>query len=162
MTCFQMGWAGLRKVARPKPISSHKQYHHHIIRKIQVIRLREETVQFFSEEEEEFINLLIEIGMKRTVAIVLVFFAGTPEATSREIERGTDLRQPEISIALKYLMGHDWIVEANDSATGKGRPMKRYTRVKPLPVIIKEIGAGLKTECDTQLDRVKKLRDYLP
>lgn len=52
------------------------------------------TIQLFTEKEEEFVNLLIEIGTKRTIAKVLVFLANVPKATSREIERGTDLRQP--------------------------------------------------------------------
>jgi predicted transcriptional regulator len=60
--------------------------------------MRTENVMYFTEKEEEFANLLIEIGTKRNVAKVLVFLANTPEATSRAIERGTDLRQPEVSI----------------------------------------------------------------
>jgi predicted transcriptional regulator len=66
------------------------------------------NVMYFTEKEEEFANLLIEIGTKRNVAKVLVFLANIPEATSREIERGTDLRQPEVSIAMGYLMEQGW------------------------------------------------------
>ena len=51
--------------------------------------MRTENVMYFTEKEEEFANLLIEIGTKRNVAKVLVFLANTPEATSRAIERGT-------------------------------------------------------------------------
>ena len=64
-----------------------------------------EKVICFTEKEEEFTNLLIEIGTKRKVAKVLVFLANTPEATSKDIEQGTDLKQPEISIAMQYLIG---------------------------------------------------------
>ena len=71
--------------------------------------MRQETVEYFTDKEEEFANLLIEIGTKKNVAKVLVFLANTPEATSRAIERGTDMRQPEVSIAMKYLMNQDWI-----------------------------------------------------
>jgi predicted transcriptional regulator len=46
--------------------------------------MRTESVMYFTEKEEEFANLLIEIGTKRNVAKVLVFLANTPEATSRE------------------------------------------------------------------------------
>mgnify|MGYP001045596925 FL=1 len=61
------------------------------------------TIQLFTEKEEEFVNLLIEIGTRRNVAKMLVYLANIKEATSRDIERGTDLRQPEVSIAIKYL-----------------------------------------------------------
>ena len=50
--------------------------------------MKQESVQYFTEKEEEFANLLIEIGTKKNVATVLVFLASTPEATSRAIERG--------------------------------------------------------------------------
>ena len=48
---------------------------------------------YFTEKEEEYTNILIEIGTKKNVAKVLVFLANVPEATSREIERGTDIRR---------------------------------------------------------------------
>ena len=72
--------------------------------------MREEVVQYFSEKEEEFANLLIDIGMKRNVAKVLVFLIYAKEATSRSIERGIDLRQPEVSLAIKYMAGQGWVM----------------------------------------------------
>ncbi|MFA5269147.1 MAG: hypothetical protein WC379_14360 [Methanoregula sp.] len=71
--------------------------------------MRQETLIYFTDKEEEFANLLIKIGTKKNIAKVMVFLAKTPEATSRAIERGTDMRQPEISMAMKYLMDQEWI-----------------------------------------------------
>ena len=85
--------------------------------------MRTENVMYFTEKEEEFANLLIEIGTKRNVAKVLVFLANTSEATSRAIERGTDLRQPEVSIAMRYLIEQDWISSRESKAESKGRPV---------------------------------------
>lgn len=47
--------------------------------------MRTQSVTYFTEREEEFVNLLLEIGMRGTVAKVLVFLANTDEATSRDI-----------------------------------------------------------------------------
>ena len=55
---------------------------------------------------------------------MLVFLANTPEATSRAIEHGTELRQPEVSIAMRYLTDQDWITSRESKAEGKGRPVK--------------------------------------
>ena len=77
--------------------------------RILVLRMRQETLIYFTDKEEEFANLLIKIGTKKNIAKVMVFLAKTPEATSRAIERGTDMRQPEISMAMKYLMDQEWI-----------------------------------------------------
>jgi predicted transcriptional regulator len=71
--------------------------------------MRQESVQYFTETEKEFANLLIKIGTKKNIAKVLVFLANTPEATPREIERGIDIRQPEVSIAIKYMAEQGWI-----------------------------------------------------
>ena len=83
-----------------------------------------ESVLTFTEREEELASLLTDVGMKRNVAKVLVYLAGTDKATSREIERGTDLRQPEVSIAMRTLGEKGWIVNIESKAECKGRPVK--------------------------------------
>ena len=123
--------------------------------------MRQENVQYFTEKEEEFANLLIEIGTKKNVAKVLVFLAGTPETTSRAIERGTDMRQPEVSVAMKHLMDQGWIRNRERSCENKGRPMKVYELTKPITVIIDCIEKKKKNEANNQLALVRKLRDYL-
>jgi predicted transcriptional regulator len=104
---------------------------------------------------------LIEIGTKKNVAKVLVFLARTPEATSRAIERGTDMRQPEISMAMKYLMDQGWIRSRESPTENKGRPMKVYELAKPITVIMDCIEKEKKNKANNQLALVRKLRDYL-
>jgi predicted transcriptional regulator len=123
--------------------------------------MRQEKVQFYTEKEEEFSNLLIEIGTKRNVAKVLVFLAHTPEASSRAIERGTDLRQPEVSIAMRYLAEQNWISSRDSKAESKGRPIKIYELSKPIDEIMDSIEKEKKKEAQNQLAMVQKLRDYL-
>jgi predicted transcriptional regulator len=116
---------------------------------------------YFTDKEEAFANLLIEIGTKRNVAKVLVFLANTPEATSRAIERGTDLRQPEVSIAMRYLMEQNWISSRESKSDSKGRPVKIYELAKPINDIMDNIEKEKKKEAVTQLALVQKLRDYI-
>ena len=122
--------------------------------------MRTQSVTYFTEREEEFVNLLIEIGMRRTVAKVLVFLANIEEATSRDIERGTDLRQPEVSIAMNYMYERDWLKSRESKAMSKGRPVKIYTLSKPITKIMDNIEAEKKEEAKHRLDLVKKLRDF--
>jgi predicted transcriptional regulator len=119
------------------------------------------NVFFFTEKEEEFANLLIEIGMKKNIAKVLVFLASTPEATSRAIERGIDLRQPEVSIAMKYLMDQGWIRSRVNPSERKGRPMKIYELAKLTTVIMDNIEKEKKKKANDQFALFRKLRDYL-
>ena len=123
--------------------------------------MKQQTVQFFTEREEEFSNLLIEIGTKKNVAKVLVFLANTPEASSRDIERGTDLRQPEVSLAMRYLIEQDWISTRDSKAESKGRPVKIYELSEPITEIMNIIEKEKKTQAKQQLAMVQKLRDYI-
>jgi len=119
------------------------------------------TIQLFTEKEEEFVNLLIEIGMRRTVAKVLVFLANVDEATSRDIERGTDLRQPEVSIAMNYMFERDWLKSRESKAMSKGRPVKIYSLSKPVDKIIDSIEREKNQEVKNQLALIKKMGSYI-
>ena len=123
--------------------------------------MRQENVMYFTDKEEEFVNLLIEIGIARNIAKVLVFLANTPEASSRAIERGVDMRQPEVSIAMKSLIDRGWIRSRESSAESKGRPMKIYELAKPINEIIEGIENEKKTEAKNQLALIKKLQAHL-
>jgi predicted transcriptional regulator len=123
--------------------------------------MRTQSVTYFTDHEEEFVNLLIEIGLRRTVAKVLVFLANIDEATSRDIERGTDLRQPEVSIAMNYMYERDWLKSRESKAMSKGRPVKIYTLSKPIAKIMDNIEQEKKEEARHRLELVKKLREYI-
>jgi len=122
--------------------------------------MRTENVMYFTEKEEEFASLLIDIGIKKNVAKVLVFLANIPEATSRAIERGTDLRQPEVSLAMHYLMDLGWISSRESKAENKGRPVKIYELVKPVADIMNSIEKKKMKEATNQLAMIQKLRDF--
>jgi len=123
--------------------------------------MRQENIQYFTDREEEFANLLIDVGMNKNIAKVLVYLANTPEATSRAIERGTDMRQPEISLAMKYLMEREWISSRETPSEKRGRPIKIYQLAKPIPEIMDSIEREKEKEVHNQLDLVTKLRDRI-
>jgi predicted transcriptional regulator len=88
--------------------------------------VKQENVVYFSEKEEELVNLLFEMGIKRSVAKVLVFLARTPRVTSRVIEQGTDLRQSEVAMVMQSLRKEGWIRNRGNKAKSKGKPAKIY------------------------------------
>lgn len=123
--------------------------------------MREEVVQYFSEKEEEFASLLIDIGMKKNVAKVLVFLIYSKEATSRAIERGIDLRQPEVSLAIKYMAGQGWVTSDEIPSAKKGRPNKKYSLALPVKDIMTAIEKNTRDEANQQLALVKKMKNYI-
>jgi len=94
------------------------------------------------ENDEELADILMSLGMSRSVARTLSYLQDVNEATSIELERATGLRQPEVSIAMKELDQFDWIDEREEKKTGKGRPYKIYS----LKVGFKDIIAHLENE----------------
>jgi predicted transcriptional regulator len=101
--------------------------------------VKQENVVYFSEKEEELVNLLFEMGIKRSVAKVLVFLAKTPRVTSRVIERGTDLRQSEVAMVMLNLNKEGWIKNRENRAKSKGRPAKIYELAIPIAEILNGI-----------------------
>ena len=64
-----------------------------------------------TEEQEELVNRLIKAGLQKNIAKTLVYVAGKEETKSREIESATDLRQPEVSIAMQELRERGWVTK---------------------------------------------------
>jgi len=123
--------------------------------------MRMEKVMIFTDEDEEFSDLLTEIGLKRNVAKVLVYLASSPEATSRDIERGTDLRQPEVSIAMRTLKESGWIQSRESKAESKGRPVKIYSLSKQINEIMDTIEENKRKEVENQLRLIREVREHL-
>jgi predicted transcriptional regulator len=123
--------------------------------------MRTENVMYFTEKEEEFTDLLIKIGTRRNVAKVLVFLTKTPEATSRAIEWGTNLNQPEVCMAMRYLVGLNWIKSRESRNETRGRPMMIHGLAKPINEIMDRIENEKQSEANAQLVRVQKLRKYI-
>ena len=111
-----------------------------------------------SVEREEFASILMKIGLKRNVAKVLTYLAGVEEATSREIETGSDLRQPEVSIAMREIRKLDWISERDEKNPGKGRPYRIYKLNKSLPEIIEYLEGEKTRESSQIMKQIEKLK----
>jgi predicted transcriptional regulator len=109
-------------------------------------------------EREEFASILMKIGLKRNVAKVLTYLAGVEEATSREIEMGSDLRQPEVSIAMREIRKLEWVSERDEKNPGKGRPYRIYKLNKSLPEIIGYLEGEKTKESDQIMKQIEKLK----
>jgi len=109
-------------------------------------------------ERDEFASILMKIGLKRNVAKVLTYLAGVPEATSREIEIGSDLRQPEVSIAMREIRRLDWIAERDERNPGKGRPYRIYKLNRSLPDIVLYLESENAKEAERVMKQIEKLK----
>ena len=123
--------------------------------------MKESFVMRFDEKDIEVVDTLRSLGVPRKVSNMLAYLANVEEATSREIERGSDLRQPEVSIAMTAMMEQKWVKSRENKAENKGRPVKIYKLALPISEIMDNIEREKRAEADNQLKMIKQLRDYI-
>jgi len=70
------------------------------------------------------------------------------------------LRQPEVSMAMKYLKNRGWVSITESPSENKGRPKKVYRLAKPMTGILDIIESEKRAETRIRFDRIRKLRDY--
>jgi predicted transcriptional regulator len=122
--------------------------------------MREGLAEALGDKYHEFADLLHSFGVQRNVAKVITYLAAAGESTSRDIERGSGLRQPEVSIAMRTLRLNNWIREWEIKSTeGKGRPSKVYALSTPIDEIIKSIEEERRKKSVEELESIQKLRD---
>ena len=122
------------------------------------IAMKESFVMRFDERDIEVVETLKSLGVPRKVSNMIAFLASGTEATSREIERGSDLRQPEVSIALRTLRKNNWIEEKMCRSDGTGRPMKVYRLKTPIEEILQHYEQQKMNEANQALQSIQRLK----
>ena len=97
--------------------------------------------------------------MPRNVAKLITYLSNVDEATSREIEMGTRMRQPEVSIGIRALRQNDWVEEHEIKSKEKGRPIKFHKLSVPIGEIIKHYEEVKNKEAAKTMQAIQKLRD---
>ena len=123
--------------------------------------MRESTVKILDDKDMEFVETLRSLGVPRNVATLITFLANVEEASSREIEMGSDLRQPEVSIAMRTLRDNQWIEEKEIKREGKGRPMKVYSLRASIDGIIKHFEEEKLHESAQAMESIQRLKQLI-
>jgi predicted transcriptional regulator len=126
-----------------------------------VTSMKESTVKILDDKDMEFVETLRSLGVPRSVATLITFLANVDEASSREIEMGSDLRQPEVSIAMRTLRDNHWIDEREIKREGKGRPMKVYSLRADIDEIIKYFEEQKLHESAQAMESIQRLKQLI-
>jgi predicted transcriptional regulator len=121
----------------------------------------ERLIKKFTKKEEELVSILIQLGYRRTVANVLVYIANTGDVNSRDIERGTELRQPEVSLAIKDMTEWGWVKEQKQQNDGPGRKVRFFRLAKPFVEIVMDIESTRIRESQHLLTLIRAVRDHV-
>jgi predicted transcriptional regulator len=123
------------------------------------ITIIESAVRVLDEKEQELVEALEAVGVRRNVATIIVYLKDMDEATSRDIEKGSGLRQPEVSIAMRVLREKGWIAEREMKKEGKGRPMKIYRLATPIDNIIEYFEEIKRSESARSIETIQRLKE---
>jgi predicted transcriptional regulator len=135
-------------------------YDQHIYKESGII-IKQTSVKELDEKDLEFVDALRSLNVPRNVATMITYLANTDEVTSREIEMGTDLRQPEVSIAMRTLRQNNWVEEHDVKLDGKGRPMKIYKLGVPIEKIIKHYEEEKNSEAAQNMKSIQRLKEMI-
>jgi predicted transcriptional regulator len=120
--------------------------------------MRSSEVKVFDDNDLEFIEILRNLNLSRNVASTLAYLSNVDEATSKDLELGSQLRQPEVSIAMRELRNFGWLGEREVKKEGKGRPMKVYKLAVPMTEIVEYLEKQTKEDTYRILENIGKLK----
>jgi len=123
------------------------------------VTIEEATVKVLDERDRDTIEALRTVGVKRNVAIIIVYLKDLDETTARDIEKGSGLRQPEVSIAMRTLREKGWIAEREQKGSGKGRPTRLYKLTMPIEDIIGHYEEKKLNESSRAMQSIQRLKE---
>lgn len=114
-----------------------------------------------SPQDNKIVEVFTELGMPKNLAKTLMYISQVDECRSSEIERGANLRQPEVSVAMQKLTDSGWISKTNRKKEGKGRPIYIYKLQTPLEDIVKQFEHEKIQEIQDIKQDLSELKDLL-
>lgn len=115
----------------------------------------------FKPQDKKIINIFVDLGMPKNLAKTLMYISQVDECQSVEIERGADLRQPEVSMAMQQLQNKGWIQKRHKKKKGKGRPVHIYKLTSSIDSIVKNFEKEKIQEIETVKKDLSDLKNLL-
>lgn len=120
--------------------------------------MKDLSFKVLDRSDEEFADTLMGLGLKRNVAKTLTYLKNVKEVTSRDLEMGSDLRQPEVSNAMRELKDLNWVLVREEKKPGKGRPFKVYRLDTSINTIIQQLEHQKLVESENMLRNIQRLK----
>jgi predicted transcriptional regulator len=117
--------------------------------------------QIFDTIDGEIISHLVNLGVSAYIAKTLTFVSQVDECCSSDIEEAVNLRQPEVSIAIRDLWEKGWVEKRDKKQEGKGRPTHYYRLSKNFKDIIDVIVEEKLTEIEEEKQNINNLKNII-
>lgn len=100
-------------------------------------KMKEKNVYTLDKDDDRAVQLFSKLGMPKNLAKTLLYISHFNECKCADIEQATDMRQPEVSIAMQELYRRGWVQKRDLKQKGKGRPVRIYKPTTRLSEILK-------------------------
>jgi len=98
--------------------------------------MKQKNVYMLDNIDGKTIQLFVKLGMPKNLAKTLLYVSQFDECKCADVEQGTDMRQPEVSIAMQELRRRGWVKKRDLKKKGKGRPVHMYKPTTHLSEIL--------------------------
>jgi predicted transcriptional regulator len=125
------------------------------------VHMKTKPAHKLTPQDKKIIDVFEELGMPKNLAKTLMFISQVQECRSADIERGANLRQPEVSVAMQELARLGWVSKRNQKKEGKGRPIYIYRLESPIDSIIDHFEQGKLQEIQSIKQDLTELKNLL-
>ncbi|RLA79635.1 MAG: ArsR family transcriptional regulator [Deltaproteobacteria bacterium] len=102
-----------------------------------------------------------EFGLTEHELKCLKYLLKNKVAFAKEIERKFDLRQPQVSTALKNLMQKGWVDFKQTKKDRRGRPQNVYYLIKTKEEIFKDLEKTIEEKRTELIEKFEKLKQEI-
>ncbi len=123
--------------------------------------MKQKKQPVLDESDEKVVELFAELGVPKNLAKTLIYISQVEECKSADVERGANLRQPEVSVAMQELRRRGWATKRDVKKKGKGRPVHVYRLTTPLSEIIKQLEEEKMKELNSIKESLQELKEMI-
>jgi predicted transcriptional regulator len=124
-------------------------------------RMKQKNVYVLDNDDGKAIQLFVRLGMPKNLAKTLLYVSQFDECKCADVEQGTDMRQPEVSVAMQELRRRGWIKKRDLKTEGKGRPVHIYKTTTDLSEILKIFEQEKLKEVENVKNDISVLKDII-
>lgn len=125
--------------------------------------MRRSTICILDDEDYELAAAIQKAGLHKISSWILVYLLRARTGKSKDIQNGTGLDQPTVSIRIRPLIEKGWVQRENHAAPARGAPHNIYSLAIPPADLLETIETELEEKLSEEQTRVAslcmKLRD---
>jgi len=119
--------------------------------------MRRSAFCILDDEDYELATAIQKTGLHKISSWILVYLLRVRTGKSKDIQNGTGLDQPMVSIHLRPLIEKGWVLRENHAAPARGAPHNVYSLAMPPADLLETIETELKERLSEEQTRVASL-----